>query len=427
MHPFWHTKLGRVLIGGCGAQVGLLFTFAGLIIGVLFCSLCLVANVISLSLIPGPAESVTLIPAETSSSAAEIALLREKVNLLVDKVIFVRANTAAVPASTPIPPPPAPKPIVLADKGAINLRGGPGDEYNRVGRLAKGESLEIVGRNADSSWWLVVTPEGYFAWVCSKVVSAYNLTNNLPVVSIPALLVQPTGSGAPAGMPAAVSGSAVIDPPAPAAVAPAVVPALPAGTPTAPASASRRFVQDTLGYKQLIRRLLLPTVSESFSPDGAQIAITEKIKLYTITGDGANSRILLEDDGEMDLIGSVVWSPDGNYLAFVANRLQACDTLCRSVGLLRLGDGSMTWLQPPASSVLDLPRWTQDGRLLVLAYATDPAQGRVYVYDVSGQSQVAAGAFLLGSSHDGQKWFPWQPGKLWQVDPSGRVDSYYGD
>jgi Tol biopolymer transport system component len=180
-------------------------------------------------------------------------------------------------------------------------------------------------------------------------------------------------------------------------------------------------VQDTLGYKQLIRRLLLPTVSESFSPDGAQIAITEKVKLYTITADGANSRVLLEDDDEIDLVGGVVWSPDGQYLAFVAKRLQGCTSSCGTVGLVRLGDGAVTLLKPPSGLNLDLPRWTQDGRILV------NAQGTVYVYDTSGQSQPATGSYLLSSSHDGQKWFPWQPGKNWPLDPSRPVDSYYGD
>jgi dipeptidyl aminopeptidase/acylaminoacyl peptidase len=208
-------------------------------------------------------------------------------------------------------------------------------------------------------------------------------------------------------------------------ISPAAVP-LPVGTPTAAASAGRRFVQDTLGYKQLIRRLLLPTVSESFSPDGSQIAITEKISLYTITPDGANSRVLLEDDDKLDLVGGAVWSPDGRYLAFVANRLQNCDP-CQTVGLVRLADGALTLLESPPGLGLDTPRWTQEGRLLVNAHAGIPAQGSVYVYDLSGQGQTAAGSYLLSSSHDGQKWFPWQPGKIWQVDPARPVDSYYGD
>jgi hypothetical protein len=260
------------------------------------------------------------------------------------------------------------------------------------------------------------------------VVSSYNVTNNIPVVTIPSLLVQPN-SGAPG------VGTSNLPVPNPAAVglaAPTILPAtgtlsaLPAGTPTVAASLSRRFVQDTLGYKQLIRRLLLPTVSESFSPDGTQIAITEKITLYTITTDGSTSQVLLEDNDQIDIVGSVVWSPDGRYLALVINRLQNCNP-CRTVGLVRLSDGTLTLLDPPPDSALDLPRWTQDGQLLVTAYLTEPAQGKVYIYDLSGLGQAAVGSYLLSSSHDGQKWFPWQPGKSWQVGSPGGVASYYGD
>jgi hypothetical protein len=155
--------------------------------------------------------------------------------------------------------------------------------------------LESGGRNSDSSWWLVATPDGAFAWVCNLYVAAFNVDDSLPVVTIPALLVQPASASQPpvVANPPPVEASSIAVPPA---TLPPTGSLLPAGTPTAPANQSRRFVQDTLGYKQLVRRLLLPTVSESFSPDGTQIAITEKIKLYTITVDGAISRVLLEDD-----------------------------------------------------------------------------------------------------------------------------------
>jgi hypothetical protein len=391
----------------------------------LFCGVCVFANVLSLGLTQEMAGPTTNVPAQTPADPSEILLLQQRIELLTGKVIAIRANAPYLPTPTSTPLPPPPKPIVMAQEGGVNLRSGPSDEYFRVGRLAKGESLEIVGRNNDSSWWLVTTPGGSLAWVCSKVVASYNLNNNIPIVTIPALLVQPSaGSGvaaassAPGATPAAAGMQAPL-------ISPAAVP-LPVGTPTAAASAGRRFVQDTLGYKQLIRRLLLPTVSESFSPDGSQIAITEKISLYTITPDGANSRVLLEDDDKLDLVGGAVWSPDGRYLAFVANRLQNCDP-CQTVGLVRLSDGALTLLEPPPGLGLDTPRWTQEGRLLVNAHAGIPAQGSVYVYDLSGQGQTAAGSYLLSSSHDGQKWFPWQPGKIWQVDPARPVDSYYGD
>ena len=94
---------------------------------------------------------------------------------------------------------------------------------------------------------------------------------------------------------------------------------------------------------------------------------------------------------------------------------------------MRLGDGQISYLKPPASAGLDLPRWTQDGRLLVTAHSGQPDEGAAYVYDISGQGQVASGGFVLSSSHDGQKWFPWLPGKVWDSNSAAEVTSYYGD
>jgi hypothetical protein len=209
-----------------------------------------------------------------------------------------------------MPTPTPPTPMATASQSGVNLRSGPGVNYNRIGRLALGESLPIVGRNNDSSWWLVATPGGGVAWVSAMVVATTYADDTLPVVSIPALLVQPAAAQSiqpPANSDGPGSGSMATFPvilpetgpePGPISLAPP-------GTPTAMPNEARRFVQDTLGYKQLIRRLLLPTVSESFAPHGDQIAITERIGLYTITPDGATKRVLLEDDDRYDL--AAIW------------------------------------------------------------------------------------------------------------------------
>jgi hypothetical protein len=416
MEPFWKSNFGKLIIGGCGAQLGTLFTLAGLIVIALFCSICILINGLSFGVTQALAQLPDPVPAATLATPQDAALLQDKLNLLVERVVSLRTNGLVISSPT-IPPPP--KPVVMADQSAVNLRSGPGKNYNRVGRLSMGGTLEIVGRNIDSTWWLVITPDGSFAWVSAMVVAAYNVDGSIPVVTIPALLVQPISMSAPA----VLSNNVIPTVPLPAPASPPSVTA-PAGTPTAAANQSRRFVQDTLGYKQLVRRLLLPTVSESFSPSGEHIAITEKIKLYTITPDGTTSRVLLEDNDAIDLVGGAVWSPNGEYLAFTANHTGACNP-CRVVGLVRLGDGAISYLEPPAGLDLDLPRWTQDGRLLVTAHPGEIAHGTVYIYETTGQGQPASGSYILSSSHDGQKWFPWLPGASWQLDASAPVDSYY--
>jgi hypothetical protein len=358
-----------------------------------------------------PIEISASAPAPAATSPEEIEVLRAKLDLLSGKIQTLQENPPVVmpPTATPLPPP---IPVAIANPGAANLRSGPGSNYTHVGRLPIGESMQIVGRNSDSTWWLLAAPDGLFAWVSDSAVMAINTSDAIPVVTIPALLTY--GAGNSGAMPPTTMLPDTGD---------TVNLTFPIGTPTVVASQNRRFVQDTRGYKQLARQLLLPTASESFSPHGDQIAITEKIKLYTIATDGSSHRVLLEDNQNLNLMGESVWSPDGQYIAFVANDMQVHDSR-RLVGLVRTADGSITYLQPPADMHLDMPRWLQDGRLLVNIHPGNPIHGTVYAYSVSGQSEMASGVYLLSSSHDGQKWFPWQPGRAWQADQT-QPTSYY--
>ncbi len=155
------------------------------------------------------------------------------------------------------------------------------------------------------------------------------------------------------------------------------------------------------------------------------MALTEGIKLYLITTDSFNGQILMSENGIIKPAGTIVWSPDGQYLAVVVEKLN-CKT-CRSIVLIRISDASLFFLQTPNNLTGDEPRWTQDGRLLINVYPVDPAQGKAYVYDLEGKGQVAAGTFALSSSHEGQMWFPWRPGRTWQAGVTERADAYNAD
>jgi hypothetical protein len=98
------------------------------------------------------------------------------------------------------------------------------------------------------------------------------------------------------------------------------------------------------------------------------------------------------------------------------------------VGLLNLAEQSITYLTPPEPLLdTDMPRWTQDGRLLINAHPGEPADGVAYIYNIYGESQKAEGIYILSASHEGQKWFPWLPGRIWQAGVSERADSYNSD
>ena len=86
--------------------------------------------------------------------------------------------------ATPTPEPVDATPRVTARNSAVNLRSGPGTNYNQVGVLPRGESLEIVGRNADASWWQVATDDG-LGWIAASVTTAANVDDSILVAQAP--------------------------------------------------------------------------------------------------------------------------------------------------------------------------------------------------------------------------------------------------
>ena len=57
---------------------------------------------------------------------------------------------------------------------AVNLRGGPGTVYARLGQVRLGASFEIVGRSEDSAWWQICCPANRDepSWISAQFVDA---------------------------------------------------------------------------------------------------------------------------------------------------------------------------------------------------------------------------------------------------------------
>jgi hypothetical protein len=105
------------------------------------------------------------------------------------------------PTDTPTPESPTPTPVPAATASVtvdvnLNVRTGPGTNYPRLGALAAGTSVEIIGRNANSSWWQIPyadAPEGK-AWISAGYGTASN-TEGVPAVEAPPA---PTSAAPPA-------------------------------------------------------------------------------------------------------------------------------------------------------------------------------------------------------------------------------------
>lgn len=90
----------------------------------------------------------------------------------------------------------------------MNLRSGPGTNFGRVGQVGRGQKLPITGRNQNSSWFQITTPDGKSAWVINDDrwtrslgdTSVVPVAQNIPTPP-PTPRPQPTSKPAPTNTP----------------------------------------------------------------------------------------------------------------------------------------------------------------------------------------------------------------------------------
>jgi len=68
----------------------------------------------------------------------------------------------------------------------LNVRAGPGTNYDRIGVVSDGSTVEIIGRSANSTWWQIPFADGpdSKAWISAGYGTAAN-TEDVPVVEAP--------------------------------------------------------------------------------------------------------------------------------------------------------------------------------------------------------------------------------------------------
>ena len=89
---------------------------------------------------------------------------------------------------------------------AMNVRGGPGTNYNIVGAASQGDRYPVTGKNNDGSWWQI-NFNGQQGWVFGDLVTAQNvqavaIAPNIPAPP-PTPIPQPTPVPQPTAPPAA--------------------------------------------------------------------------------------------------------------------------------------------------------------------------------------------------------------------------------
>jgi len=96
--------------------------------------------------------------------------------------------TAGTNTSAPLPPPPQASAtpsgtLFVTDVGA-NCRSGPGTNFDKTGSFVQGTYLPLVGRNADSTWWVVRTGANN-CWISATTGHTSGPLDNIPVIQAP--------------------------------------------------------------------------------------------------------------------------------------------------------------------------------------------------------------------------------------------------
>jgi uncharacterized protein YraI len=106
------------------------------------------------------------------------------------------------------------KPTALVNVATLNVRQGPDLKYPTVGTLSQGDRVEIVGRNAESTWWAINFSSGT-AWVFAALTTAQGNLSQIPLVAAPPAPISTNATTAPQGAADLVIDSVRLDPATP--------------------------------------------------------------------------------------------------------------------------------------------------------------------------------------------------------------------
>ncbi len=114
---------------------------------------------------------------------------------------------AELPTPTPLPSATPSQSVVIVRSNVLNVRTGPGLNYERVGQLRQGDQVTVVGSIPDFSWFYVQGANG-LGWVAAEFVELFNPQGG--VQGIAQVAIPPTPTPAPTATPG-VPADIVID------------------------------------------------------------------------------------------------------------------------------------------------------------------------------------------------------------------------
>lgn len=97
----------------------------------------------------------------------------------------------------------------LINEGMLNVRSGPGMVYPVVVAIGNGNYVQVIGRDASSTWIKVVTHTGHQGWLNSLYTTMTVPLSNIPAVATPPVPITPIEPAQPVH-PIAPSGAAAV-------------------------------------------------------------------------------------------------------------------------------------------------------------------------------------------------------------------------
>lgn len=101
----------------------------------------------------------------------------------------VSTQTPSQPTATPLPPATTAtpeSPMVTIGNVLMNVRGGPGTNYNVIGTASPGQEFRITGKNPGLGDWWQIDYQGRTGWVYDQLVTATNAQPVQVALNIPA-------------------------------------------------------------------------------------------------------------------------------------------------------------------------------------------------------------------------------------------------
>ena len=290
----------------------------------------------------------------------------------------VQHTSTPIPVPTAAPSPASGKPQIVTSH-AINVYSGPGSSYVKMGQTAAGDTLDIIARNGDSSWWSVCCVAGEPVWIEADLVEVQGDTSDVPVATVTPPTPTPTNTHTPTPIPT--------DTPTPTPTAtPTRIPTLRVDLAFvgAHADANGREVYVFYEGDPNPHRLTFSPGNDGYpavSPNRTLIAFEAGrhgeeygSDIWLMNSDGSNQHRLAPS---RDTDAQPAFSPDGRRIAFISTRGGASQ-----IYLMNLDGSEVTAV--PAPGWCFGPSFSPDGRQLVFVSTEDSKVHHVFVIDLDG-------------------------------------------